>query len=359
MMDTIRQINRLMLLVCAPFTGIMIFLLFAPMSVALPEQEHIAANGWTMPDSVQTAVSQLDQAIEAAALTRSTIEKHYELYSKSAAEAAGMSRTAELAAQRPRIIFDARIGLKLGGHAIRSTSGPNADIKLYSFNERNYKAYALKVDLKSDKAMQMVLGQDKVGGSETTLEAASRYGATAGVNAGGFADDSRSGRRYPLSTTMYNGKYVYGFEPTFADLAFIGLSKDRKLIGGKFTRQADLDKLNPNFGATFVPILLQNGNKQAIPQQWLTSPARAPRTVVGNFKNDQLLFLVTDGYDEKGNSGATLTELQDKLLSLGVKDAYNLDGGGSSSLIYEGQVINRPSDNGRLRKLPTHFLFFK
>ncbi|MBP1154432.1 MULTISPECIES: phosphodiester glycosidase family protein [unclassified Paenibacillus] len=354
-----KQINQMLLLVCAPFVGIVIFLMTAPISVVLPKQESIPATDWNMQDSLQTMVSQLDQVKADAALTRTTIEKHYEFYSKSAAEAASMTQTAVLAAERPSVIFDARIGLKLGGQAIRSTSTGNVDLKLYTFNEPNYKVYALKVKLKSDKAMHMVLGQDKVGGSETTLEAARRYGAAAGINAGGFADDHRSGRRYPLSTTMYNGKYVYGFEPTFEDLAFIGINKDRKLIGGKFSRQSDLDKLNPTFGATFVPILLQNGTKQPIPQQWLTSPARAPRTIVGNFKNDQLLFLVTDGYNESGNSGATLPELQDKLLSLGVKDAYNLDGGGSSSLIYEGQVINRPSDNGQLRRLPTHFLFFK
>ncbi len=141
-------------------------------------------------------------------------------------------------------------------------------------------------------------------------------------------------------------------------MTFIGLSTDRKLIGGKFYKQEDLDKLKPSFGSTFVPILLQNGKKQPIPPQWVSSPARAPRTVVGSFKNDQLLFIVTDGYDERGNSGATLAELQDKLQSLGIKDAYNLDGGGSSSLIFDGQVINHPSDNGKLRPLATNFLFF-
>jgi exopolysaccharide biosynthesis protein len=104
--------------------------------------------------------------------------------------------------------------------------------------------------------------------------------------------------------------------------------------------------------------LLKNGNKQIIPARWQTSPARAPRTVVGSYKNDQLLFLVTDGHDENGNSGATLAELQDKLLQLGVQDAYNLDGGGSSTLVFDGNVINHPSD-GRLRPLATHFLFFK
>jgi exopolysaccharide biosynthesis protein len=53
-----------------------------------------------------------------------------------------------------------------------------------------------------------------------------------------------------------------------------------------------------------------------------------------------------------------LPELQDKLIALGAIDAYNLDGGGSSSLVFNGQVINKPSD-GKLRPLPTHFLFFK
>jgi exopolysaccharide biosynthesis protein len=157
---------------------------------------------------------------------------------------------------------------------------------------------------------------------------------------------------------MLNGKFVYGFEPTFENLSFVGLSTERKLIGGLFSRQDELDKLKPSFGATFVPVLLKNGVKQPIPAQWQNSPKRAPRTVIGSFGNDQLLILVADGYDERGGSGATLAELQDRLAALRIRDAYNLDGGGSSSLVVEGKVINNPSD-GRLRPLPTNFLFFK
>ena len=87
-------------------------------------------------------------------------------------------------------------------------------------------------------------------------------------------------------------------------------------------------------------------------------PGRAPRTVIGNYKDDQSLILVTEGYDEKGKSGATPQESQNKLKKLGVIDAYNLDGGGSASLILNGRVVNKPSD-GSLRPVPTHFLFFK
>ncbi|MNC64712.1 hypothetical protein D3C75_1149380 [compost metagenome] len=95
-----------------------------------------------------------------------------------------------------------------------------------------------------------------------------------------------------------------------------------------------------------------------IPDKWKTSPKRAPRTVIGKYKDDQLLVLVADGYNENGNSGATLEEIQNKLYNMGVIDAYNLDGGGSSSLIFRGKVINNPSD-GNLRQVPTSFLFFK
>jgi exopolysaccharide biosynthesis protein len=188
------------------------------------------------------------------------------------------------------------------------------------------------------------------------MQAVNRYGASAGINAGGFAD--QNGKRYPLSTTVVNGKYLYGFEPSYKDLSFVGLNKSGQLIGGKFTSKAQLDQLEPVFGASFVPVLLKNSTKTVIPQKWQLAPKRAPRTVIGNYKDDQLLILVADGYNENGNSGATLQELQDKLYNLGVIDAYNLDGGGSSSLIFRGKVINNPSD-GNLRRVPTNFLFFK
>ncbi|WP_019534242.1 phosphodiester glycosidase family protein [Paenibacillus ginsengihumi] len=356
-MNPIPLINRTMLLAGAPFLGIIVFLMIFPLAVQLPERAETAFSRIDLSPALEETLAKLDKTQSDAAQTRATVERFYELYAKSNEAMSSMLKTAEAASQRPTAIFEERVARHLGGKVSRSTSTDNIDLKLYYFSEAKYNGYGLKVDLKSDKAMQMVLGNDQVGGSETTLSAAKRYGAVAGVNAGGYADDPKTGKRYPLSTTMYNGKYVYGFEPTFDDLAFVGMSKDRKLIGGKFSRQADLDKLNPDFGATFVPVLLQNGKKQPLPAAWQST--RAPRTVVGSFKNDQLLFLVVDGYDENGSSGATLAELQDKLVALGVKDAYNLDGGGSSSLVYEGQVINKPSDKGRLRQLPTHFLFFK
>ncbi|MFC5449484.1 phosphodiester glycosidase family protein [Paenibacillus aestuarii] len=356
-MNPIQQINRVFLLACAPFLGVLIWLLFVNTSITLPS---LSLPSIGVPFSFhQEAIvldSKLIKANMDAGQTKSIIEKYFELYEKSTAEVNGMLQNAVAQAAKPGLIYDARITAKLGSPVQQASSG-NIDLKLFTLSESNYKGYALKVNLKSDKAIKLVLGNDKMGSSETTLSAVQRYGAVAGVNAGGFADDSK-GKRYPLDTTVMNGKYLNGFFPSRNDTIFIGLNKDRKLIGGKFNSQAELDKLNPWMGSTFVPTLLKNGSKTAIPYQWQSSPARAARTVMANYKNDQLLFIVTDGYDESGNSGATLAELQDKLQQLGIVDAYNLDGGGSSTLIMNGSVINRPSD-GKLRPLATHFLFFK
>jgi exopolysaccharide biosynthesis protein len=352
---TVRELNRFFLLVCGPFIGMLIWLGINGFTIRMPELNTSSLELFSVSGQAASIIQNLDIAQQNAMITRGTIETYYQLYEKSASEATAMLAIAAAQVARPHQIFENRVSAVLG-RPIRTVSSGNIDLRLYSFKDPNYQGYALKVNLKNGKAMKMVLGEDKVGGSETTLEAAKRYGAVAGVNAGGFADGG--GKRYPLSTTVLDGKYVYGFEPTFDDLTFVGLSKSYKLIGGKFSSQAELDKLDPLFGATFVPALLKNGVKLDIPTKWLTSPRRAPRTVIGNFGNDQLLFIVVDGYNENGSSGATLPEMQDKLLQLRIKDAYNLDGGGSSSLIFEGQVINSPSD-GRLRKLPTHFLFFK
>ena len=55
-------------------------------------------------------------------------------------------------------------------------------------------------------------------------------------------------------------------------------------------------------------------------------------------------MIVIDGRQNDWSIGVTLETLQDKLLELGVKEAYNLDGGGSSAMYYNGKILNQPSD---------------
>ncbi|MGC3953698.1 MAG: phosphodiester glycosidase family protein [Propionicimonas sp.] len=71
-----------------------------------------------------------------------------------------------------------------------------------------------------------------------------------------------------------------------------------------------------------------------------------PRTAVGVIDANHLVFVVVDGRETGYSRGATLPELADILLGLGATTAYNLDGGGSSTLYFNGEVVNQPSNRG-------------
>lgn len=355
---TVKSLNRAALLAIAPFLGIMIWLLSTSIVIDLSEE--------TMPDMdtageasartyLEETVAGLEQANVTAALTGQSIQTQLELYNKTNAEMNYIAETAAAQAKRPLIIYDQIITARLGKPAATISSN-KLRAQLFYLSHEHFKSYAVKIQLKADDAMKMVLGGDKAGQAMTTLQAVKTHKAAVGVNAGGYADSR--GKRYPLSTTIVGGDYVSGFEASYSDLFFVGMNEQNELIGGKFSSKSQLDALKPKFGASFVPVLLRNGVAQQIPAKWQTSPRRAPRTVIANYKDDQLLILVTDGYNESGSSGATLAEVQSLLKKYGAVDGYNLDGGGSSTLVFGGKLINKPSD-GSMRKLPTHFLFFK
>ena len=94
------------------------------------------------------------------------------------------------------------------------------------------------------------------------------------------------------------------------------------------------------------PILLLDGASTQV----CASCARQPRTAIGVTATGRILLVVIDGRRARWSRGATLGELRTILRDLGAVDALNLDGGGSSEMVVEGEVVNRPSD-GRERRI--------
>lgn len=70
--------------------------------------------------------------------------------------------------------------------------------------------------------------------------------------------------------------------------------------------------------------------------------ASNPRTAIGQIGPGHYVLVVSDGRSSE-SAGLSLYELAQLLQSLGVQTAYNLDGGGSSTMVYEGRVVNQPS----------------
>ena len=68
-----------------------------------------------------------------------------------------------------------------------------------------------------------------------------------------------------------------------------------------------------------------------------------PRTAIGEIEPLHYVMVVSDGRTEE-SEGLTLYELAQVMEELGCKTAYNLDGGGSSTMWFMGRVVNCPTD---------------
>lgn len=237
---------------------------------------------------------------------------------------------------------------KMLGKPIGQTYSDRSTVKVFSLKEAGYRGYMAKVKLHDPKAVKLVLSGDKIGHKgETTSASANRTGAVLAINGGGFA--RQNGLLYPMGITVVDGEIR-----TFAsiDLSFIGFNQKGNLVGGEVTSREQIKEMGIQQGATFVPTLLKGGKKLTIPRKWANK--KEPRTLIGHFSNGDLLFIVIDGR-QSSSSGITLEEAQTKLLEWNVRDAYNLDGGGSSSFVYKGKVLNSPSD-GRERSVVSNFV---
>jgi len=73
--------------------------------------------------------------------------------------------------------------------------------------------------------------------------------------------------------------------------------------------------------------------------------ASNPRTAIGVIGDLHYVFVVSDGRTDD-SEGLSLYELAAFLQSLGCTTAYNLDGGGSSSMVFLDEIVNNPV-NGR------------
>lgn len=97
------------------------------------------------------------------------------------------------------------------------------------------------------------------------------------------------------------------------------------------------------------PVMVQNGKvdirakEEGISQNFVN--ARHPRTAIGYSKDRKNVFMVTlDGRQPKVSVGGSIPELAEFMVKLGCWSAMNLDGGGSTSMVVGGKVVNKPSD---------------
>ena len=96
----------------------------------------------------------------------------------------------------------------------------------------------------------------------------------------------------------------------------------------------------------FGPALVENGEITVDTNTEVgQAMASNPRTAIGIIDENHYIIIVSDGRTSE-SEGLSLYQLAEVMKSYGAKTAYNLDGGGSSTLYFNGQVINKPTTGG-------------
>jgi exopolysaccharide biosynthesis protein len=175
------------------------------------------------------------------------------------------------------------------------------------------------------------------------------------VNAGGFVDNNGlSNGSVPLGLVVRDGTILFG--DAYTRYNIVGLDGEGKLLVGTMTAQDALDQ-GMKYGVSFVThdgiasSLIINGEIQT---QNLGVGVN-PRTAIGQREDGALLLLVLDGRSSK-TLGATVENVVDIMLQYGAINAGNLDGGSSSVMVYDGEIINNCASVTGPRSIPTGFI---
>ncbi|MDD5805501.1 MAG: phosphodiester glycosidase family protein [Clostridia bacterium] len=234
----------------------------------------------------------------------------------------------------------------------RRTGKTRPDVKL-SDTHYTYKSSTLNIDLKrksthgvpywiavvkisSAGQLKSALSYGTYGGArQTTSSAVSSNGGIIGVNGSAFS--YQTGRPSPLGMCIKNGVIYGDYETSYSVMAVKNdgtIYTPKRGLKGK-----DLLKAGVKDTYNFGPVLIQNGKAQPA---WSETAKYYPRTAVGMVKPGQYVLLVTD---TGSYSGLNHWDLVNIFNSYGCQYAYNLDGGGSATLYYNGKVMNRLISN--------------
>lgn len=199
-------------------------------------------------------------------------------------------------------------------------------------------------------------------------EIADRYdGVIGGVNGGDFLDmGSYSYTALPLGCIIssgYNpdGEVVYEDNGYDAVYHIAGFTRDNKFFMGNITLNEAINTYGirdcvytaHNTG----PFLVMNGEAliNEVPDSATYGGGKNPRTAIGQRADGSILLLVVDGR-QADSLGATFKDLAYIMLEYGAVNACAMDGGTSSQMVYNGEILNHPYSPTGPRKCPTAWL---
>lgn len=218
--------------------------------------------------------------------------------------------------------------------------GVSVTVKTYRQYDTNI--YVADVVLESAGSLKTALADSSYGRNikEATSVTAQNVNAVLAVN-GDFYGARSSG--YVIRNGVLYRSSSAGEEQE--DLVISAAGDFSIIKEGQTSAQALLDG-GAQQVLSFGPGLIENGAVTVSESDEVgRSKASNPRTALGQIDSLHYVFVVSDGRTNE-STGLSLYQLAEFMQSLGVQTAYNLDGGGSSTMYYNGSVINNPTTDG-------------
>ena len=226
-----------------------------------------------------------------------------------------------------------------------SYSDDNISVTLTEKTVSNTQVYIADVTVSSAQYLKTALANNTYGNNVTakTSETAANNKAILAVNGDYYGANStgyviRNGVVYrdTVREDSSNGDLAIYKDGSFKIIYENEISADQLVEDGVVNLLA------------FGPALVENGEIVVnIKSEVGQSMASNPRTAIGIIDENHYIIIVSDGRTSE-SQGLSLYEMAEVMKSYGVKTAYNLDGGGSSTMYFNGRVINKPTTNGNI-----------
>lgn len=222
---------------------------------------------------------------------------------------------------------------------------------LWTYRQTRLRFFVADVQADSPEQLQTAFAMEEysTNGAEETGTIAQRHDAILAINGDYYNYRDKNG------LVIRNGVLYRDCDSTrdqlliYADGHFEALPRDYSQGNG----QAYVDEGVVQC-LTFGPLLVQDGQAVTLPEKYIIytkDTVREPRTAIGWVNGTHYVLIVADGRrDGWSDKGMTLQELQRVFVERKCQVAYNLDGGGSATMILNGEQVNKTSGS-RERKV--------
>ena len=224
-----------------------------------------------------------------------------------------------------------------------SYSDGNISVTLTEKTVEETQVYVADITLSSSDYLKTALAQNSYGTNviaKTSVTAAENNAILAvngdyyGANSSGYVIRNGVVYRDSVREDASNGDLAIYKDGSFKIIYEDQVSADQLVQDGVVNLLA------------FGPSLVENGEISVDTNTEVGQDMSSnPRTAIGIIDENHYIVIVSDGRTSE-SKGLSLYQMAEVMKSYGVKTAYNLDGGGSSTLYFNGQVINKPTTGG-------------